>query len=490
MILILRRSNSFGLAYILLAGCFSMTEKEKGESIIATPRLEKSIKESQKSGLFAISDWPEEKWWEMFSAPKLNAWIECAYEQNPSLIAVKNRFEQARQIAHISRSKLFPFLYFDASDNWRYLSKNGFTHLLNPSLPLNGNQVDLSLSFTYEFDFWGKYRHLFKASMGEALAKEAEIYQTKLILSTALAQAYFAISISMQKKILYENLYELEKAKWSLQERMFQKALSNRLKPLFDQEKVHEANQFILAIDDEIKMQRHLINIIMGKGPDEDLQLQDAELNLPDAIEIPKNIPLELLSRRPDLMAQIWRVEAMANYVGAAKADFLPNINLAAFAGLQSLSFANLFSLPSKTWGMLPALTLPVYTSGAIKANVLAKKAAFEEAIFQYNELILKSVQEVADVLINLQTAYEQKILQQFIVEESKERLDLTTLRFEKGLDSAFDLYDYQIELIQKKLKDLDLLYSQFAFLVRLSKALGGGYKSPIQLPVQRVGES
>ncbi len=475
---------------ILFSGCFTMSDQEKGAAIIATPKIEKSLSSGESSSYFSFTSWPHEKWWEIFNAPILNDWIHTAFSKNPNLIAVQNRFLRAKEIAKIARANLFPYLYFDASDNWRYLSKNGFTHLLNPSLPLNGYEVDLSLSFTYEFDFWGKYRHLFKAAIGEALSQEAEIAETKLILAAALAQSYFAITTQMQKQKLYEELLAIEKAKYDLQVLMYEKALVNKLLPLYDEEKFQLIQQTLLAIEDEIEVERHLINIIMGKDPDSDLTLDFEHIFLPQVIPMPQDLPLELLSRRPDLMAQIWRVEAFANLVSASKADFLPNVNLVAFLGIQSVSFSNLFSAQSKTYGANPALSLPIYTSGAIRANVVAKQAAFEEAVSTYNELILKSVQEVADLMSNIRMAYQQKELQSFIVEESMERLYITQLRFEKGLDSSFNVFQYQADLINKKIKDLEIQYSQFAFIVKLMKAIGGGYQSPLKIPVQRVGPS
>jgi NodT family efflux transporter outer membrane factor (OMF) lipoprotein len=462
-----------------------MSEKEKSQNIMASPSIEKSIEKAKNSNLFAEGDWPEEKWWQIFQCSTLDVWIEETFKQNPSLQAVQQRLNYAKQIAQIAKSRLFPYLFFDAKDNWNYLSKNGFMHLLNPSLPLHGNEIDLTLSFTYEFDFWGKYRNLFRAALGEALAREAEIYQTKLILSSALAQSYFAITISQMKQKLYEELYQVRLDRYELQQKMKEKALSSKLPPLLDEEKLAEAKQWVLAIQDEIEVETHFINVILGRSPDHELVYEDQPAALPNIIPLPNNLSLDLLSRRPDLMAQIWRVESLAHQVGAAKADFFPNISLNAFGGLESLHFSDLFNMQSKTGAFQPAIHLPIFTAGAIGANVKAKKAAFDEAVFQYNDMILKSVQEVTDLLSNITTIYSQKELQESIVLQSQERFFLTELRNQKGLDSSFDIFDFQEDLIQKKLRDLDLLYSQYAFLIKLIKSIGGGYKSSASLPIQ-----
>ena len=453
-----------------------MSKSEKKEHLAAASSLTKSQQIALESGVFSKGDFPDQDWWNAFKSPVLTKWIEEALSNNPNLRSVESQIQQAREVSLVARAKLMPTLYFDSQDNYRYLSENGFTHLLNPSLPLNGSEIDLSLAFNYEFDFWNKNRNMFRAAVGDLKAKEAEYKQTELILSSSLAQSYFALLTTIKKKELYTALVSIRQQRFDLQIDLLNGALYSAFPPLLGEEEVNEAEQKVLAMQDEINIQSHLINILMGKGPDEDLFLEGLDLNPPHQFPIPENLSLGLLSRRPDLMAQIWKAESLASEVGAAKADYFPNINLAAFAGILSLSLSNLFDSHSKTVGYLPALSLPIFTAGSIKANIRAKKAAFDRAIFEYNELLLVSAQEVADLLSQVKTVYKQKDLQVQVVEYSKKRLDLTVLRQQGGLDSQFDFLNFEEKLVEKKLKEVEFTYLQFAFLIKLIKALGGGY--------------
>ncbi len=188
-------------------------------------------------------------------------------------------------------------------------------------------------------------------------------------------------------------------------------------------------------------------------------------------------------------MAQIWRVEALAHEVGAAKADFFPNINLTAFTGLESVLYSLLFRGNSETGGLQPAIHLPIFTAGAIRANIEAKKAAFDEAVYEYNNLLLRSSKEVADLLVIVETVFKQKHKQNQIVGNAKSRYELTKLRKEKGLDNTLQTLAYQDSLIQKQLEDVNLLYSQYLATIKLIKALGGGYLSEYSVPL-KAGES
>src|ERR1700722_16195790 len=101
----------------------------------------------------------------MFYAPQLNTLIKMALDLNPTIQSVKTQIAFTKEKAIIARSRLFPLIFFDATDSWEYLSKHGLYRALNPKLPLSASLIDLTFSFSYEFDFWGKNTHLFYAAI-------------------------------------------------------------------------------------------------------------------------------------------------------------------------------------------------------------------------------------------------------------------------------------------------------------------------------------
>lgn len=475
------------LGCLLLSSCnFSLSHKEQCEHLLSTPSLEQSVDQALEAPFFQKGAWPDPKWWHIFASAPLNALIEEALSQNPSIQAMQARVEEAKQAAIIVESKLYPLIYFNGSDDWEHLSKNGLYRALNPNLALNNQQIDFGLSFTYEFDFWSKYRNQYRVALGIEKAREAEKAQVELVTTTALAQAYFALKTNQIRKQLYEELYQVRNSYFKLQERLVEHSLSSLLPPLLSQEEVLQAKQWLEQITQEIAVDEHLINVLAGKGPDEPIATEDELAPLPQKLVLPENLQAELLIRRPDLMAQSWKVESLAHEVGVARADYFPNVNLAAMAGFQSGSWSSLWQWVSGTLGLLPAFSLPVYTAGAIGANVGVKKALFDEAIDQYNDLILKSFQEVADLLAISKSVYAQKKDQDAIVQNASERYQLTLLRQQKGLDNAFAAYRFCEELLQKELQETLLLYEQYLVAIKLIKALGGGYLTPEEIPLRK----
>lgn len=407
---------------------------------------------------------------------ELSSLIEKALVENPTIRSVETRIDYARSQAVIARSKYMPLIYFNTSDQWQYLSENGLYRALNPTIPLSSSQIDFSLSFFYEFDFWGKYHNLYHAELSRERMAIAETAQADLIATTSLAVAYFALRTNLLRKKLYVELVEVRKKYFDLQTLMLENSLYSKLVPLLSEEDLFQAEQRVDNIEQEIAVNKHIVNILAGQGPDSPLLLDEPLLPLSETLAIPDNISLELLSRRPDLMVQIWRLDALALEVGAAKADFWPNVNISGLLGFQSGSWSKLFEWISKTVGVTPGLSLPVYTAGAIQANVDAKKALFDEAVYQYNELILQSFNQVADLIAIGKAVYSEKEKQLKIVDNAKARYGLTLLRRKSGLDNSLQAYRFQEELIQKRLEDVELLFQQYLVSISLTRALGGGF--------------
>lgn len=473
----MKKIVGISLFLTLFTACtVSMSREEQVENILPTPTLSESEEAAFEGSYFTRGDWPDQNWWEQYGLKELNGLIEQALVENPTILSVQARINYAKSQAVIARAKLLPLIYFNASDQWEYLSKNGLYRALNPNLPLSNSQIDFSLSFFYEFDFWGKYRNLYHAALSKERMAIAETAQADLIASTSLAQSYFALRTNLLRKKLYEELVEVRKKYFDLQTKLLEHSLYSKLPPLLSEEDLFQAEQLVYNIEQEIAVNKHIVNILAGRGPDSPLALDEPLAPLPEKLAIPNQISMELLSRRPDLMAQIWRLDALAFEVGAAKADFWPNINISSMLGFQSGSWSSLFEWVSKTIGISPGLSLPVYTAGAIQANVDAKKALFDEAVYQYNELILQSFNQVADLLAIGRSVYGEKEKQMLIVRNAKARYGLTLLRRKSGLDNSLQAYRFQEELIQKRLEDVQLLFQQYLVSISLTRALGGGY--------------
>jgi len=464
------------LGLVFLCSCLRMSEEEQRKNRIEEPSVEKTVGTSLETPFFTRGDWPQETWWEVFHEPTLNGWATEALAKNPSIQSAREKIELAKERANQAKSKLYPLVYFNPDGNWQFISHQGIQRAYNPDLPLHMKIIDLTLSFTYEFDFWDKYRNMFRAALSIEQAQRAELAQTELIISTSLARTYFALKTNLIKERIYKEIYDIRRRLSILRVLLLEAALDDLQIVLLAKERMEEAQKSIDTIQEEIAVDRHLLNILIGRGPDEPTEVEAKLAKLPPQLVIPETISLDLLSRRPDLMAQIWRVESLAHEVGSAKANFFPNINLATIAGLSSTIYNLLFNHTSYEQGINPTISLPLYTGGDLSAILDAKKAEFQAAVFTYNDMILKSTEEVVDTLVFAKAVYSKKVQQEMIVGQAAQRFQLADDRLKSGLDTVLNTLERNEELLQKELEDIDLAYSQYAAAIALIKSVGGGY--------------
>lgn len=453
----------------------------------AAPTLSKSEEKALDSTLFTLGEWPSANWWEMFKDCQLNALVEKALRDSPTLKKAAARVEHAKQIAMKRRSTLFPQLYGSAQTDWEYLSKDGLFRSIAPTVPPTYDETTVGISFEYEFDFWGKYTKIFKAAVGEKRAQEAEKYQAALVLSVSVAEVYFDIQMDMARlKILGDTLKDRREF-YDLRQARVVNGLDNNIIRNIAEQDVFSLQKMIVRTEERLQTNHHLLHMLLGEGPDVKEEIHYKQTQLKN-FQLPKEISLNLVARRPDLMAQIWRVEAAAKLIGAAKADFYPNVNLYAFGGFDSLQFHNLFTWANKVGTLLPAINLPIFTGGKLTANLREKAAAFEEAVYHYNELVLRAVREVADELTIMQKVGTELHLQKKLVKSKAQDLALMNARFSQGVSNFLDVLHSEEEVLSQQLIAIDIEYVQLTSALRLIKALGGGYETPYPVPSEFGG--
>jgi NodT family efflux transporter outer membrane factor (OMF) lipoprotein len=481
------RSIRFFIGLLLFAGCARVPEKDLARTLDA-PSLQVSENTAFGKDFFERGEWPNEKWWEMFDDPQLNLLIERALQDNYTLKKAHAQVEYSHQLANKQRSKLFPELSGNYTEQWQYLSKYGFDRDFFPvpknspqEIPHTINLIDLTLNFDYEFDFWGKNRDLFRAALGQAWADLAEEKQAQLVAAVMVAQTYFSLQTKLsQRDILRERLEE-RKELLALTEMRNTIGLINALPVFASDKEMHLVKQAIVFLEEGLDLDKHMLKYLVGMGPDEKLLETVPQARFDKPFPLPKNISSDLLARRPDLMAQICRVESAAKQIGAAQADFYPSVNLSAMGGLESLQFSNLFR-DSKTGGLMPAIHLPIFTGGRLRANLRSKVAAFNEAVYAYNDLVLTAAKEVADQIVTVGSVIEGLEEQKYAFEDTFAQYELLFSRYAKGLDNYLTVLDSEEDVLQQRFLLVGQYMDHLNSILNLIKRLGGGYMS-VQIP-------
>ena len=462
------------LILFFLGGCAPIPEHEMA-SMVRSLECGQAVDDALTAGEFQGGDWPQAAWWEEYQDPALTCLIEQALALSPTLQRAEARLKAACQRAQQKRAALFPEIDGSADTNWQHLAKDGFFRAYAPDIPAEVNEINLGLSFIYEFDFWGKNRDLYQAALGEARAQAAEKKQAELILTTSIAYGYMQLQFLLSKRELLQEMKVNEAHIAVIHSKRQDHAVGSISPVLKAQTDTLDVQAMLISVEEQVQEQLHALKALSGLGQDAELEIALVPMERGE-VALPKKLPLELIARRPDLVAQKERVEALCKEVGAAKTDFYPNINLSAFAGLDSIYSWTLFRSRNFSGFVEPALHLPIFTAGRLKAQLMEKAALFNEAVFTYNGMILQIAREVADTLSAVAYLQRQIEVRELSVRSLQQEAGFVARRYEHALEDRLSLLRARNDVLDMQLKQTALEYAKRQANILLIRALGGGY--------------
>ncbi|MET0518080.1 MAG: efflux transporter outer membrane subunit [Burkholderiaceae bacterium] len=413
-------------------------------------------------------------WWTEFKDPQLDALIERALAESPSLAGARARIAKARALTEAFEANERPQLGAGVDVTRERLSGKG----IYPA-PLGGNWWTLAnaqLNVSYEWDFFGRNKAELAAAIGARQAALAEGAAARLMLSSQVARSYLALARALaQRELLQQQLAEREDALALVRQRV-QAGLDNEQDLRGAETPLPELRRQRVALDEQAALLRHqlaALTVQPGEALDGLAPRLPAELALrPNAAQV----GLDLLGRRPDVVAARWRVEAATQQVTAARAQFYPNISLNAFAGFNSLGLDHLANAGARQLGFGPSLRLPIFDTGRLGANLRGSAADADAAVAAYNAALLEAVRDARDQLVSVGSLQRQQLEQRAALDNAQASLGLAESRFQAGLGSRLAVLSARGNLLAQQRQDLDLRGQTLEYQVNLVRSLGGGW--------------
>jgi NodT family efflux transporter outer membrane factor (OMF) lipoprotein len=466
------------------SGCFHSSKQDMA-AIEPVPSCVSITEKLLQADLTPMPFVPE-KWWDVFEDPQLSSLMYRAIKRSPTLQEAGATIQEAQAEVKIARGDLFPKLHAHGEEDWEYLSKYGFLRDFFPAMPgfpvpAKFNEIDLSLQFSYELDFFGKNQKKLKIALGQRAVAEMERRQTELLLCSSLAYAYFNWQAHFATLVLKQKEQECEEKLILVSDYRYQHGTTSTLPSLLQKRKLEAIKQEIIDLEKEIVLDELFIKNLLGDAPDRPLNLQFCWNPSHSKKGLPASLNFDLLAQRPDIMAQVWRIEVARQNIGLAKAEFYPNVNLMAFAGLSSLTFSHLFRWASRVGGLNPAIHLPLFVGGKLEGNLEEKTAKFNQMVYSYNTCLLKAAQEVASEVQTFLSINQQMESQVEVLRLQRESLNVHSLRYAEGLDDVTSLLFSQKNLLTQEGYEVQLQQYKILSLIRLLKSLGGGFSSEEQ---------
>ncbi len=222
----------------------------------------------------------------------------------------------------------------------------------------------------------------------------------------------------------------------------------------------------------------HRLAALAGYGADRYAQFVRPQLKLDVALPLPERLPMDLLARRPDVLAARTRVTAATAGREAAHAAFFPDIGLKAFVGTQAIGFDNLVKGDSLVYGIGPALHLPIFDSQRLRAGYRGATAELDESIASYNATVLNAVRETADQL-SLSESFARQIAQlEQTLQSAAAAYDLAQKRYAAGLATQLVVLNAESRVLDARRELVAATTSRIIARVTLLLVLGGSFDS------------
>ncbi len=458
------------VAATLLSACASVPDLGVAPAL----RTPQSLS-AAKSFVGVAAPWPADQWWRAFGDPALDPLVAEALANAPDTVVADARVRAAEAIAQQAGAALRPGLELAASAGGVQQSKNlGVPPQFVPDGVRDTGRIAATASF--DLDLWGRNRAALAAATSEAEAARVDAAQARLLLTTGIVAAYTDLAQYYRTRDVLRDALTVRESTAQLTARRVAAGLDTRGSLRQAEARVPVARGDILAIDEMISLTRNRIAALLGAGPDRGLTIaRPAFRTLTTGI--PADAGIDLIGRRPDIVAARLRAEAAAKRVKVARTDFYPNVDLTAIVGLQSLGLGNLFRSGSTIGNGGAALSLPVFDGGRIAGRYRGARADYDGAVARYDSTLVAAFREVADTIAS-RTATDARLAQGYsALKAADEASTIALLRYRGGLSNQLEVLLTADALLAGRRTVAELEGRRRTLDITLIRALGGGYK-------------
>ncbi len=455
----------------LLVACVGLPPKQKAVQLSDAAPLD-------SLGMESGGNWPAQEWWKRYQDSTLDRLIELGGANSPSLATAHARYDSARQSVRLAAAQSGAHLEASADADRQRLSDNGVfpPRLLGFTWY---NQFDLGLQASYTFDWWGKQRAAVEAAMDQAHAAQADRSAAALLLASSIADAYFGWQSD-------QNRLWLAKEKENAVESQARVSGARVSADLDSEDELNSADLALAAAREQVaylqgsaELRVVALAALVGRPISDLPPLSPRPLPSFPAI-LPDNVKIDLMSRRADITASRWRVEAAERSLASARADFFPDVTVNALLGLSSLDVGKLLEYGSRVPQASVAIHLPIFDAGRLKARYGGAQAAIDAAVSSYQDTVIGAARDVATQATTRAQIEAQRTQRVKQVEAALRMKNTAAARVRQGLsDSRSELMATQSWIDQRDgLIQLDS--AALSADIALQRALGGGYEQEL----------
>jgi NodT family efflux transporter outer membrane factor (OMF) lipoprotein len=413
-------------------------------------------------------------WWSAFADPQLDRLIRAGRERSPTLAAAEARVGDALAQAQAAHAGLLPHANLDVSAQYQRAPANYF---IPP--PLAGHSYSEGqggASLGWDLDLWGRQAAAVQRAKALAGSAQWDREQAALLLTGAITQTY----IELYRQHALADIAERSEAQRQdivdITRRRVASGLDTQLELREAEGQLPRARvaraQALAAAEQAV----HELTTLTGQGAQAYATIVRPTLDVAAALPVPAELPINLLARRPDVLSARLDVEAADASRRAAKAAFYPSVNLQALAGIGAFGLHDLLQWNARGYSAGPAISLPLFDGGRLRAQYHGSEAALDTAVDGYNDTVLRAVQQTADQITRLSALERERLDQQQTLDATEAAYRLAEERYRAGLANYLTVLNAETQVLTARETMLDIITSQATARVTLLLAVGGSF--------------
>ncbi|MFO8083864.1 MAG: efflux transporter outer membrane subunit [Desulfobacterales bacterium] len=424
-------------------------------------------------GLIYVRSCPEtlSQWWTIFNDPELSSLVQGAAEGNLDLLTAMSRIREARALRGISRAGLFPAVdaVATASEQRTRQFGGGYEEF---------EFYTAGFDAGWEIDIFGGVRRSIEAAQADFEALQENLNHVLISLMAEVALNYFEMRTFQARIHVIEYSIETLQKIYELNLSRYEAGIIDEL-ALQESLRILESSRSIIPVlETGLSVSKNRLAVLLGKTPGELAQELDERKPIPALpVTVAVGIPAETLRRRPDIRRTERFLAAQTARIGVATADLYPRFRLFGSIGLESINNEDFFDWDSRFWSIGPSASWRIFDAGAIRQNIEVQTARQEQALIEYQVTVLDALEEVENALVTYANEQRRRDSLAKAVQAAQRAELLARDRYKAGLVGFFNVLDTQrsLLLLQDELSQSD--GAVISNLVRLYKALGGGWE-------------
>ena len=455
---------------LVLTGCATVGPDYVGpdKSVSGTWRTQ------LKAGLTAEEMNPQTltEWWTTLNDPQLSHLVSRAVFGNLDLKQAMARVRESRARRGMAKADLFPTLDAKGSATWSLTRKNTGS----------GKTSDLFASTFdagWELDIFGGVRRSVEAATANLQAGEEDLRNVLVSLLAEVALNYTEVRTFQARLSIAETNLETQNETYQLTLWRYQVGLSDELAVQQARYNLENTRSQIPTLRTGLEEAMNRLTVLLGEQPGKvHKELEDRKPIPVTPLEVAVGVPADVLRRRPDIRKAERQLAAQTARIGVATADLYPKFTLSGSIGLEVLSLSNPSSSGNWTLSGGPRISWAIFKAGAIRQNIEVQSALQEQCLIAYETAVLSALEEVENGLVAYAEEQQRRDNLRKAMEAAKKTVDLAQRKYQAGLTDFSNVLETQRSLLSFEDQLAQSDGAVISNLVRLYKALGGGWTS------------